>query len=471
MHEYKKQIIHILYGSIALLFPFLELKYLIPIVLIGGVFLSRLSPNSPLPFNAIFNILASESDYKDRKLIGTLYLLFSTLILLILSWILYLPLYIVGAAIAITTFGDGTGTIVGLITGKSETLGKKTSTKLGFPSVQHHSCFYTPHSTVYSSLTLLIVGAISAVIIGYWISAEIPLEKEIPLENIVFLSLIGAMTGALLESISIKVDDNLTVPFGAAMAMWLFACLDYSVPITYLLLAFIFALALSVLAYKAKIADVSALLSATLLGVLVIVFSGITWLIILLTFFILGGGFTRYKYKYKLSKGLAQKKSGIRTYKNVFSNSLVALIFAVSYGLFPQYRDLCLFAFLGSVATAIGDTLASEIGSTAKVKPYLITTFKQVEPGIDGAISILGELSALVGSSIIALLAVGMGVVPAEGLYSSMLIVVSSGFIGTNIDSLLGATLQQKGLLSNNGVNLVATLAGSIVSVFFFYIT
>ncbi|MFQ6061872.1 MAG: DUF92 domain-containing protein [Methanosarcinales archaeon] len=43
--------------------------------------------------------------------------------------------------------------------------------------------------------------------------------------------------------------------------------------------------------------------------------------------------------------------------------------------------------------------------------------------------------------------------------------VVFGGFIGTNIDSLLGATLQQKGLLSNNGVNLVATLAGAIVSV------
>ncbi|HID27603.1 MAG TPA: TIGR00297 family protein [Methanosarcinales archaeon] len=453
MQEYKKQIIHILYGSIALLFPFIELKYLIPIVLIGGVFLAFVSPNSPLPFKSIFHLLASESDYKDRKLIGTLYLLFSTLILLILSWILGLPLYIVGAAIAITTFGDGTGTIVGLITEKSdgerpkgatsETIGKKTS-------------------TVYSSLTLLIIGAISAVIIGYWIaiSSGIP----VVIENIVFLSLIGAMTGALLESISIKVDDNLTVPFGAAMAMWLFACLEYSVPITYLILAFIFALTLSIIAYKAKIADVSALLSATLLGVLVIVFSHITWLIILLTFFILGGGFTRYKYKYKLSKGLAQKKSGIRTYKNVFSNSLVALIFAVLWGLFPQYRDLCLFAFLGSVATAIGDTLASEIGSTAKVKPYLITTFKQVEPGIDGAISVLGELSAFFGSTIIALLAIGMGIINEE-YFIAFLIVVFGGFIGTNIDSLLGATLQQKGLLSNNGVNLVATWAGAIVSV------
>jgi len=33
--------------------------------------------------------------------------------------------------------------------------------------------------------------------------------------------------------------------------------------------------------------------------------------------------------------------------------------------------------------------------------------------------------------------------------------VIAGGFIGTNIDSVLGATLQQKGYLSNNGVNLL----------------
>jgi uncharacterized membrane protein len=39
-----------------------------------------------------------------------------------------------------------------------------------------------------------------------------------------------------------------------------------------------------------------------------------------------------------------------------------------------------------------------------------------------------------------------------------------SGFLGTNIDSLLGATLQQWGILSNNGVNVVSTAIGGIVA-------
>jgi len=37
------------------------------------------------------------------------------------------------------------------------------------------------------------------------------------------------------------------------------------------------------------------------------------------------------------------------------------------------------------------------------------------------------------------------------------------GFQGTNFDSLLGATLQSRGHLSNNGINLVATFFGVVV--------
>jgi uncharacterized protein (TIGR00297 family) len=117
---------------------------------------------------------------------------------------------------------------------------------------------------------------------------------------------------------------------------------------------------------------------------------------------------------------------------------------------------------MGTVATATGDTLASEIGTTAKGRPRMITTLKPAEPGADGAVSGLGELAAILGSAVIGLLAYLLGV--SDNLLLSVLITTIGGFFGTNVDSLLGATFQKMGKLSNSGVNFLATFAGAGIS-------
>jgi uncharacterized protein (TIGR00297 family) len=314
-------------------------------------------------------------------------------------------------------------------------------------------------SIIWSSIFLalrIIAAFLAASWIVYW--QKLP----IPYNFIFFIAVIGAVTGSLFESIPSKIDRNIPVPLGAGMTMWIFEEFRYWVPPEKMLVALIFSLFLGALAYRAKIADVSALLSASLLGVLIIVFSGLPWFLLLLTFFILGGGFTRYKYAFKESIGIAQAKDGIRSYENVFSNSTAALALAVAYGIFPEHSLLIIYAFMGTVATATGDTLASEIGTTAKGKPRMITTLKISEPGADGAVSSLGELAAIFGSAVIGVLGYTLGI--SSDFWLSVLITTAGGFFGTNIDSLLGATLQKRGLLSNSGVNFVATFAGAGVS-------
>ncbi len=135
---------------------------------------------------------------------------------------------------------------------------------------------------------------------------------------------------------------------------------------------------------------------------------------------------------------------------------------AICYGIYPQYAELIIFAYLGTVATATGDTLASEIGTTAHSQPIMITTLKAVQAGVDGAVTILGELAAIMGSMVIGILAVIFGLV--DNAFMVILITTAGGFFGTNVDSLLGATLQKRGLLSNSGVNFVATFAGAAIS-------
>jgi uncharacterized protein (TIGR00297 family) len=312
-------------------------------------------------------------------------------------------------------------------------------------------------------LALRIAAAfLAASWIIYW--QKLPVSYNL----VFFIAVIGAVTGSLFESIPSKIDKNISVSIGAGMTMWIFEDFRYWVPPEKMIIALGFSFFLGVLAYRAKIADVSALLSAALLGVLIIVFSKLSWFLLLLTFFILGGGFTRYKYAFKESIGIAQAKDGIRSYENVFSNSTAALALAVAYGVFPEHSLPIVYAYMGTVATATGDTLASEIGTTAKGKPRMITTLKLSEPGVDGAVSLLGEFAAIFGSAVIGGLAYVLGV--SDNFILTILITTAGGFFGTNMDSFLGATLQKRGVLSNSGVNFVATFAGAVISAVLYYL-
>jgi len=450
IEEYRKQVIFILLGSLVFLFPVFKTSYysLALVFLIAGLLLLIIPKGS-----VFFNYLARGSDTKAGKLITMIQLFLTTAVLLLLSSMTgaeKFPLFIIGSAFAITTFGDGISDIINII----EKDRKQTA-----DNKQVYSKVYSAKS----SIVFLISGSFFAFISGVWISG---FTSTVPVGMIVFLSVIGALTGALLESMT-RNEDNIIIPFGSAMAMWLFYMFGYNVDTIYLLKVLAFSFFLGYLSYRVRIADISAMLSATLMGVVIIISidkdgsgGGINWFFILLAFFMLGSMFTRYKYTFKLTHGTAEGKQGTRGYKNVFSNSLAALVLAMAYGVFPSHAQVLMAAYLGSVATACGDTLASEIGQTFKGEPRMITTLKKAKRGTDGAVSWLGEGAALFGSLAIAALAY---VLIQEDMVL-LLVVTAGGFIGTNIDSALGATLQQKGYLSNNGVNLFATILGAIVT-------
>ncbi len=315
------------------------------------------------------------------------------------------------------------------------------------------------------SLAGSIVYLLITVALGYPLASLIA-EGSLSPERILFLAILGGLSGAFLYHASRERD--FTVPFGTAMVMWLFS-FDYPLPDPYLILLICtFALVLGVGAYWAKAADSDAVLSETIVCLLVILFGGLTWFMLLLAFYLLGGGFTRYGYAHKAKLGIAQSHGGVRGYKNVYSNSLVPLALAVCYGVYRNeiFNEIFIYAFIASVATAAGDTLASEIGETSRSKPRMITTLKETEPGVDGGVTPLGEAASLAGALIIGLLAMVTGMTGAFGIAAGVI----GGFMGTNFDSLLGATLQRRGILSNNGVNLVATGFGALVGAVLWYI-
>jgi uncharacterized protein (TIGR00297 family) len=283
------------------------------------------------------------------------------------------------------------------------------------------------------------------------------LGKEEPM-----IVLTGVVVAVLLKAILADREDAFLVEMlGVAMTVYLFDDLDFTVNAVNLIAAAVVAFSFGYFAYRVRAMDLSGLFSGALIGMLLIVFADVRWFAILLVFFVLGAATTRYRFDYKRRIGVEQEKSGVRGYRNVFANGIVGAAAAVLYGvtLHPAFVAL----FLGAVATAAADTVASEIGVTGRT-PYLITTFERVRPGTNGGVTPIGELAAGLAALTIGAVAFLLGV--ADG--AMLLVTVAAGLVGTNLDSVIGAVFENRGIIGNSGTNLLATLGGGAFAALFF---
>jgi hypothetical protein len=98
--------------------------------------------------------------------------------------------------------------------------------------------------------------------------------------------------------------------------------------------------------------------------------------------------------------------------------------------------------------------------------PVLITTLEPVPKGTNGGITLLGEAAALGASAAIAFSAFFLGI----GNTWMLLAATLAGFLGSNVDSLIGAVLENRGFIGNAGTNLLATLAGGLIALLLFSI-
>lgn len=219
----------------------------------------------------------------------------------------------------------------------------------------------------------------------------------------------------------------------------------------YVLILFI----LGFITYKRKALDIFGSLVMIIMGVVIIFSAGANWLFLIILFLVISLLATRYSKKYKRSLGQFE---GRRTSKNVISNGVVACFMAA----FGGYYLPLVGGFIGAIATATADTLGSEIG-VLDPHPRLITTFQKVDPGTNGAVSVLGTVTGIVGAAIIGIAAYFLGIVANP--FSAILVSVISGTVGCFMDSILGAVFENQGLITNEHVNLSATIVGAIVGI------
>lgn len=116
-------------------------------------------------------------------------------------------------------------------------------------------------------------------------------------------------------------------------------------------------------------------------------------------------------------------------------------------------------AAVAALGAAWSDTASSEIGLLARAQPRMLLVGPTVAAGRDGGMTWLGTAAGLVAAAVAAALAGAL-----EGASVFPLILVGA-FCGNVVDSVLGATVEQRFCCyGNEVVNALATAAGGCVA-------
>jgi uncharacterized protein (TIGR00297 family) len=210
-------------------------------------------------------------------------------------------------------------------------------------------------------------------------------------------------------------------------------------------MGFIFSFIIGLAAFKKNSLSFSGFAAAVIFGTSLYYFGGLYLSVIMVCFFVSSSILTKLGEHKKIGLVDISEKTGGRDYVQVFSNGGLGLLYAFIYYL--TGNSLFIVAYAASFAAANADTWSSELGVLSKRQPVSILSFKKLETGSSGAVSFLGTFAALLGAGFIAVVFI-LGYVYTFGFHINLLyyflIVSAAGFMGSIIDSILGATVQAK---------------------------
>lgn len=214
------------------------------------------------------------------------------------------------------------------------------------------------------------------------------------------------------------------------------------------------------------------MIAAILFGIIAFGLAGLTGAVIALVFFVSSSLLSKDMISEEYILDEKFRRNGTQVWSNGFWFAFWIMIW------FLSKEKIFLVAGIASMASATADTWASEIGTHhTKGKTWLISTFEKVKPGTDGAISVSGTIASLLGSLIVALI---FWLIDGEVSLFTSAVIVLAGFIGSLIDSWIGATWQGAEIkewltkifakrisyVDNNMVNWLASGSASVVALF-----
>ncbi len=387
--------------------------------------------------------LYREHEHAAGSSLGIVLYPLAVLILILVFW---KRLEVAAATWGILAFGDGMASVAGM------TLGR---TKLP----------WNPRKSWAGTIAYAFFGTMAAATLLIWTA---PGQYSWAFAFAVCAA--TAIIAALLESLPQGLDDNIGVPLVSGLFLlglvltrghWE-GFLAQDDLLFRLGMAVLVNAALAGAAYAAKTVNPSGVAAGFLVGFLIYFFLDWEGYLLLLAFFVIGSGCTKFGYKTKAAHKIAQEGGGRRGARHALANAGVATACAL-FAAVTDHPILFGLAFAGAFATAAADTASSEIGQVIGRRTFLLTTFRPVPRGTEGAVSLEGTLAGVFASLVIAALGASVGLYPWTGV----LPIVLAAFIGTTFESLVGAALEKRQLLDNEALNFLNTLVGALVAAAF----
>ncbi len=358
------------------------------------------------------------------------------LLIIIFNW----HLEIAAVAWVILAFGDGSATLIG-----------RAMPIAPLP--------WNREKSLGGMLAFIFVGGIAAGITALLFHAP-------PLIAVAIATIITAIA----ETLPLGLNDNITVPAVAGGVLAALAIPPLMVWETYPPVAWPWLIVNTVLAivgYAIRGVDLSGAVMGWVLGCIVIVGGGPPMYSALLAFFVIGTACTKLGYARKLKAGLAQEKGGRRGAGHAIANVGVATLCAIAcwrgLGLVP------LFMGITALATASADTVGSEIGQLIGRRAFLPLTFRRVERGTEGAISIEGTLTGALAGFLVAALGVSIAAHHlAPGFVGSVEIVKTHAIAVITVCAVLGSWIESiigsfQPNIANGAMNFINTAAGAVL--------
>ena len=367
----------------------------------------------------------------------------------VLFLILMFPnrLDIVAAAWGILAFGDGMATLAGISFGRRR-----------IP--------WNREKSIVGSVAFFVCGGMAGAFLAWWCRPGLmpPAYMWFSLGA----PFVAALVAAFVETIPVRLDDNLSVPASAALVLWALSLVSADLlwsTLTGAGVGIVLVIALNlVIAFAGYLAGTvtrAGAIGGSVIGIVIAATTGWRGWTLLFVTFLAAAVSSRLGLRRKTLLGIAEERGGRRGAGNAIANTGfaagAALLSALTYA-----HDAALLAFAAALAAGGSDTFASEIGKAWGRRTYLVSNLRIVAPGTPGAMSLEGTIAGLLAAFGLATVAILLGLVGPKAL----LPVVIGATVGSLCESLLASSLEGPGILNNDILNFLNTAIAATAAIF-----